>query len=423
MDADWYQALNLAVTQLFLGGYVILLADFRQPRRTWQIRWLALIGILEILHIALVALGRFDLYARFGVLTLIIPYTFITLWCARYRGMRTVFSIANGMYVGCICGVNGYFAQAVFPQATYICIIVRIISLILLYFILKKFSYTCRQMLCQLKHGWLILCLIPIVTGLATLYTNYMFFETDPFAATTVMYGLLAVCGCAYYLMYLFWGKVEKENQAHYNAQLSALQLSALQSRMDAVKATENTIRTERHDLRHRLQIAAELVAQGDKAAALDFLNTAQRKLDEQKEIRWCRPPVLDAMFSSYFDQAQRQGIRIEENLSLPDTLPVDESELAVVLANALENAIYANMQLPDEQREIYCRMVSAPSLMLEISNPCKEKVAFDGQGIPIARRQGHGLGMQSISNFCHKHGAVCQFEQARGRFRMKLVL
>ena len=67
--------------------------------------------------------------------------------------------------------------------------------------------------------------------------------------------------------------------------------------------------------------------------------------------------------------------------------------------------------------------MVSVPSLMLEISNPCDEIVTFDDQGIPVAQQQGHGMVMQSISNFCHKYGAVCQFEQTHGRFRMRLVL
>ena len=187
----------------------------------------------------------------------------------------------------------------------------------------------------------------------------------------------------------------------HIYAQMSALQLSALQSRMDAVKATENMIRTERHDLRHRLQIAAELVTQGDKTAALDFLNAAQKKLDDHKEIHWCRQPVLDAVFTSYFDQAQRQEIRIEANLSLSSVLPVDESELAIVLANALENAIYANMKLPSGRREICCHMVSVPSLMLEISNPCDEIVTFDdqGSGSPAARTwHGYAVHLQFLS-------------------------
>ena len=184
---------------------------------------------------------------------------------------------------------------------------------------------------------------------------------------------------------------------------------------MEAVRAAEDAIRTERHDLRHRLQAVAELVSRGDKDAALDFLDAAQKRLDERKEIRWCRPPVLDAVFSSYFDQAQNQGILVEANIALPDTLPANEGELAIVLANALENAIHANLELPPELREIRCKMVGSPGVMLEISNPYTGEISFDSSGLPVAQREGHGMGIQSISAFCRKNGAVCRFDRTDG--------
>lgn len=413
----------MIVTEIVLGVYVVLLVEFRQPKRIWLLRWMAMVCALVALQVVLIAHTGFSFFSRYQMLTLVAPYTLGTVWCSRYRKLRTVFSVANGAYVGCVGVLNGFVAQKFFPSVPFISMWVRVISMILLYLVLKRFGQTYRQMVRQLDHGWTFICLIPVTTSELTLYIYNTYFYSDPFPASVAMYGLLVVCGCAYYMMYLFFERVGLENEARHNAQMSALQLSALQSRMDAVKATENMIRTERHDLRHRLQIAAELVTQGDKTAALDFLNAAQKKLDDHKEIHWCRQPVLDAVFTSYFDQAQRQEIRIEANLSLSSVLPVDESELAIILANALENAIYANMKLPSGRREICCHMVSVPSLMLEISNPCDEIVTFDDQGIPVAQQQGHGMGMQSISNFCHKYGAVCQFEQTHGRFRMRLVL
>ena len=131
-------------------------------------------------------------------------------------------------------------------------------------------------------------------------------------------------------LMFLFFS-IRKEAETRHSAQISALQLSALQSRMEAVRVAEDVIRTERHDLRHRLQAVAELVARGDTATALDFLDAAQKRLDEQKAVRWCRPPVLDAVFSSYFDQAENEEISVDATVALPDELPVNEGELAVV--------------------------------------------------------------------------------------------
>ena len=298
---------------------------------------------------------------------------------------------------------------------------VRALSFFLMFFILRRFGFTYRQMLHQLNRSWWILCLVPFSAFITMLYTINNF--STSVSIMVLVYGLLVVCSSAYYLMYLFFDRVQKENSARYEAQLSALQVSALRSRMEAVKAAEDVIRTQRHDLRHRLQAVMELVSRGDKDAALDFLDTARKRLDEQKAIRWCRPPVLDAVFSSYFDQAKNQGIPVEAKLSLPNALPVEEGELAIVLANALENAIHANLALPREQRKICCTMVGSPGVMLEISNPCTGDVSFDNRGLPVAQRDGHGLGVQSISAFCRKNGAVCQFDLTGVWFRFRLVL
>ena len=101
----------------------------------------------------------------------------------------------------------------------------------------------------------------------------------------------------------------------------------------------------------------------------------------------------------------------------------MDEGELAIVLANALENAIHANLPLPPERRQIRCRVVGTPSLMLEIANPCAKPVTFDEKGLPVARDQGHGLGVRSIAAFCQRHGAAYQFDLTDGTFRLRLIL
>ena len=207
------------------------------------------------------------------------------------------------------------------------------------------------------------------------------------------------------------------------NAALLTVQISALKEKLQTVQEVEEDIKIQRHDLRHQLQTVTELVARGDTESALKFLDAAQKHLDEQKKTCWCHLPVLDAVFSAYFNQAQQQGIRLETKIASLSTLPVEESELAIVLANALENAIHANKDLPPGQKEIRCKMVGTPSVMVEISNPYATPVTFNDEGLPVSSKEGHGFGVQSIAAFCKKHGAVCQFEAAEGRFCLKLVL
>ncbi|MBM6886953.1 sensor histidine kinase [Pseudoflavonifractor phocaeensis] len=424
MKLDLYHTLFVGLSQVFLGSYVMLMIDFRRPVDTWRARWIVIVVLVVGANlVGLLFLNFWDTYKRVALFTVTLPYILVTLWCSRHRDFRAVFNMATALFIGCVGTAMATLAELFFVKNEYVSFCVRLISFLLMFFLLRRFSNTYRNMLHQMNHSWGILCMIPITTFLTLLYAINHVRSINPSAALIFICSLLVVCGCAYYLMYLFFDRVQKENSTRYEAQLSILQVSALRSRMEAVRAAEDAIRTERHDLRHQLQAVAELVARGDREAALDFLDAARKRLDERKETSWCRPPVLDAVFASYFDQAQRQGVRVEAKIALPDTLPADEGELAIVLANALENAIHANLELPREQRNIRCKMVGTPSIMLEVSNPCTGAVLFDGEGLPVAQRKGHGLGVQSICAFCRKNGATCQFDLTDGWFRFRLVL
>ena len=214
--------------------------------------------------------------------------------------------------------------------------------------------------------------------------------------------------------------RIQMERQ---NAALLTVQISALREKLHEMEEVEERIRVQRHDLRHQLQTAAELLSRGDRESALNFLDTARKRLDERREIHWCRSPVLDAVFSSYFAQAQGQGVLVEAKISQPEQLPVDEGELAIVIANALENALHANLALPRENRRISCRMIGYPDLMLEIVNPFCTAVRFDEEGFPVSPKEGHGLGTQSIRYFCRKYGAVCHWETKDEQFVFRLIL
>ena len=416
MKLDFYHTLYVAISQAFLGSYVMLLVDFRKPVATWRTRWIVTVVLVVCANLfGLLFLNFWDTYLRVGVITMTLPYILVTLWCSSYRDFRAIFNIATALFIGCVGTATSNLAEMFLLKNDYFSFAVRLLTFLVMFFLLQRFSKTYRNMLHQMSHSWGILCIIPITTFLATLYTFNHLQSIQPSIALILVVSLLVVCGCAYYLMYLFFERVQKENSARYEAQLSALQLSALQNRMEAVQAAENVIRTERHDLRHRLQAVSELIARGDREAALAFLDTATKRLDEQKDVRWCRPPVLD--------QAKNQGILVTAKIDLPNKLTVDEGALAIVVANALENAIHANLKLPQKQREIRCKMVGTPGIMLEISNPCSENVTFDAEGLPVAHSEGHGIGMQSIGAFCRNSGAVCQFKLADGWFQLHLVL
>ena len=351
------------------------------------------------------------------------PLLLLLLAISRYRGWRLVFQLLSAILFWTL--VHHGAGLLYYLSGGYFWVLILsylVLSAGVIWFLIRFLRPLFLQVLLELDRGWWLMCLVMATYYVIIIYLIPGFVGLEE--NSTIIKSAISFLMVGFYsiLMFLF-SSIRKEAETRHSAQLSALQLSALQSRMEAVKAAEDAIRTERHDLRHRLQTVTELVSRGDREATLEFLDTARKRLDERKEIRWCRPPVLDAVFSSYFDQAKQQDIRVEAEISLPEKLPVDEGELAIVFANALENAIHANMELPIEQRRLRCRGIGYPNIMAEIVNPFLGAVEFDKDGYPISAKEGHGLGTQSIRFFCEKYGAVCQYEAENGLFSFRVIL
>lgn len=406
-------------------GMMASLTEFRFER--WKLLWIMAVYSVWVIgsSAVLLLLGGELLLLRLFFLTISIPATFLTYWAANDTPAQAVFNYMTQILVSALsASMIRWLTESIGLSGQVNLLLMCIFYLTVIYLEWRFLRQPFRMLVQVMPARWGVLTLIPCVfCGYLILVSSWPGSYLENEAQRVYVYAAvipLVIVYIAVFKSLLAQYRIQMERQS---TTLLTVQISALKEKLKKVKEVEEGIRIQRHDLRHQLQAVTELVSRGDKDAALDFLDAAQMRLDEHKEIRWCRPPVLDAVFSSYFDQAKNHGISVEAKISLPDTLPVDEGELAIVLANALENAIHANLALPQEQRKIRCKIMGTPGVMLEISNPYVGDISFDNSGLPITKREGHGLGVQSISAFCRKNGAVCQFEQADGWFRLRLVL
>lgn len=406
-------------------GMMASMTEFRFGRRK-------LLGILAVYSLwaagsslVLLWFGGELLLLRLFFLTISIPATLLTYWAANDSPTQAVFNYTTQILVSVLSvSMIRWLTESLGLSGLVNILLTCAFYLTVIYLEWRFLRQPFRMLIQAIPSRWGVLTLIPcvfcgyliLVSSWPSSYLENLFQRVYVYAAIVP----LIIVYIAVFKSLLDQYHIQMERQ---NAVLLTAQISALKEKFQQMKEVEEEIRIQRHDLRHQLQAVTELVSRGDKDTALNFLDAAQKRLDERKEIRWCHLPVLDAVFSSYFDRAEKQGIPVDAKISLPDHVPADEGELAIVLANALENAIHANLELPQEQRALRCKMVGNPSVMLEISNPYTGEVIFDDNGLPVSQKVGHGLGIQSICAFCRKNGAVCQFDLIDGWFRFRLVL
>jgi len=242
----------------------------------------------------------------------------------------------------------------------------------------------------------------------------------DDIPATLLVMALLP-------LTYLTIFRVLNQQQALFESQereqMLELQSTMVEQRAEEFRRTENRVRIERHDLRHRFQAVYTMLQSGQTEEAMRYIEASQSILRESETERYCSNPVLDAILTAYFRRARELDIVVESQLAIPDELPVPAAELSMVFANALDNMIHAVQALPVEQRRISCKCVQSPRLLLEFRNPCGPEVVIGENGLPSNHSAGHGIGTRSIAAFAEKHKAVCVFRVENNTFLLQIAL
>ena len=200
------------------------------------------------------------------------------------------------------------------------------------------------------------------------------------------------------------------------------VQVASMRSRINEFAAANELLREERHNFRHGMRTVATLAGNGQyeelKAMAQEYADA----LPEKPVESYCSHAVLDAVLASYLGQAKRKSIRVVTKINFPDPLPTNESELATVFANAIENAIYACEQIEPEKRYIEVTVLTQPCFMLQVKNSFNGLIAFDKDGIPISPKKGHGFGTRSVVTFCERNNAFYEFKTDDKDFFMKIV-
>lgn len=209
---------------------------------------------------------------------------------------------------------------------------------------------------------------------------------------------------------------MEKEKQALH------LQASMMEQRVAQMSQYEEQIRIHHHDMRHKLKTLSVMIQKGEQEEGLKYIADSETELNKVRNIRYCKNPVIDAVFAYYCQLAEEENIRMELTLSIPNELTVNATELSTVFANSLENAINACKNLSVEQRRIRCKCISEPQLMFQVSNPYVGKITFDSKGQPVAAEKEHGVGTRSIAAFCDKYDAYCEYKTENGWFTFRLA-
>ncbi|MBO5153207.1 MAG: sensor histidine kinase [Eubacterium sp.] len=234
------------------------------------------------------------------------------------------------------------------------------------------------------------------------------------------------VC-CAAYLVFLLYNSVKErtQNQLKQAQKSLGIQLNQAVREIDALRESQMLASQYRHDMRHHLQYVSACIENGQEEQAQAYISGICKEIDAQKVERYCENEAANLILSAFAGRAKKEGIEIKIRGSLPAFILISDSDLCVLLSNALENALHA-CQLLAAAKEACVIDVhfynKDDRLFLQIENPCGDDISFEN-GIPVSHEPGHGIGVQSIYAIVERYNGMCTFLVQNHHFILRLSI
>lgn len=174
-----------------------------------------------------------------------------------------------------------------------------------------------------------------------------------------------------------------------------------------------------RHDMRHHIQLVYALIHDDKKEEALKALESFDTQLDKTAVRPYSLNPYINAILSVYINRAREEGFSVTTQINFPESVPILEEQLAVVLANLMENAIRVTSREPVEKRFLEVHLqAKGKQAVLEVENYCSKPIVFNAEGFPSTTKKGHGIGMVSTRRFIEQYKGYKDFSQTDGHVK-----
>lgn len=256
---------------------------------------------------------------------------------------------------------------------------------------------------------------------LTTVYTDLLA-SGDPVVVEFMPF----VC-CAAYLVFLLYNSIKErtQNQLKQVQKSLGIQLNQAVREIDALRESQMLASQYRHDMRHHLQYVSACIEDGQEEQALAYIAGICKEIEAQKVERYCENEAANLILSAFAGRAKKDGIQMQVKGTLPAFIMVSDSDLCVLLSNALENALHACQSFAAAEKTcvIDVQFYNKDNrLFLQIENPYNDEVLFEN-GIPVSHEPGHGLGVQSICAIVERYGGMYTFLVKNGHFILRLSL
>lgn len=410
-------------TTLFFGIFVS--AFFLGVRKTRKniMTLLLFFCVLGILFLSSFLLAGENFTTQIYPLLIHIPLIIFLMCYYKYRFISACTAVFSAYLCCQISNWTGIVALDLTGEAICYYAVRIIITLTVFYILSFKISHTMEILLSKEIRDVFIVGLLPfsyyVFDYAATKFSNLLY------SGNKSITEFMGFAFCLSYLLFLLFYVREYENKMEIRqySNLMELQLQSVQKEIEYVEDNKRKLSIMKHDMRHHLHIIQAFLEDKNMEHALQYIQEIDNEYEKMNFKGYCKNELLNSVISIYEMRFENRGFSLQCDISTKEKLPCSDMALCTVLSNALENAMHALEDQTKENKWADLKIsMKGDHLLLELKNPI-EKLPQFVDGIPVSKKEGHGIGVKSIVYYVEQMNGQYHFSVTDHIFILRIII
>ena len=207
--------------------------------------------------------------------------------------------------------------------------------------------------------------------------------------------------------------------------ELSQLGLKLQIEHYQNLHRSQREVRSIRHDISDKLVAISGFLEKGMVQEAIDHINGINDRIRRTEDVTDTGIPPVDAILSAKIAKSKESGIQIVHKIHIENAIVIDQFDIAILLANALDNAIEGITRSKDVDRVISLDIKCVHEyISILVENYTSEPVSDDFRSSK-ADKEYHGFGIAHMKAIALKHNGDIHpsFDPATGKFMLTVLL
>lgn len=376
-------------------------------------------------------LADWESCVRMVAFTMYMAFVAFSIWISRDSFYLAVYKLALVFWLMAIFVIGGLEVSILlFDRNVWADIIVRILLILLFTYLIDRyvrkpiqgFGNYIEKEADRFSVAVMIIC---ILLGIGYIMNPSLNREMSPARIFQIVTNFI-LTGTLQMLIFHFYCHVGNEKEYERENQMMQMNYRLLERQIEILEESVELGKRIRHDARHHNAVIAEYVRREQKEELLQYLKEYEKETEQGAPEMICANVAVNNILSAYTRKARGEGIEVSLEVEIGKDLMIPSIDMAAILANAYENAIYACMEVkkyPDERKCFIHLMIKKRKRKLVIccSNTCRKEAELK-DGKPKSEFTG-GVGVTSIIRTAEKYGGEYDFKNEKGVFVFRLVM